>query len=294
MPTDLPPLLLRPHYVPKPWGGRRLADDLGRGDLPDGPVGESWEVYDLPTAEGTRIGSLVDGGPHHGRALRDVLGEDVPLLLKVLDAREDLSVQLHPGGDFGKEEAWVALADGARVAVAAPGTTFPHDLPDGAWLERLETVPLPAATADHPAGLQHVPPGTVHAILGGSLLFEVQNPVDVTWRLDDHGRLGLDGRPRATHRREAATWLARATPEPARVADAGRRLAGEQFGIELLPPGEHVAPFAQAVFFLAPGFVRHGETDELVVPAGRTIWLPGPVRSVGSRGWMIAVRARVS
>jgi len=295
MPAALPPLLLRPHYVGKPWGGRRLAEDLGRTDLPDGPIGESWEVYDLTRPDGTREGSVVDGGPHDGRTLRDVLGAPVPLLLKVIDAREDLSVQLHPGGADGKEEAWVALAPGGRVAVAAAGTTFEDSCADGAWLARLACVDLDpgCAVQPRPPSLTHVPPGTVHAILAGALLFEVQNPSDVTWRLDDHGRVGLDGAPRALHRAEAAPLLAQATPAPVMPTDGGRRLSGERFVIELLPPGRHAAPQAQAVYFARAGRVLDSEGASLAVPAGRTVWLPGPVEACQSDGWMVAAGAQV-
>ena len=297
MTGDLPPLLLRPHYVGKPWGGRRLASELGRDDLPDGPIGESWEVFDLPRADGTRDGSVVEGGPHDGRLLRELLGADVPLLLKVIDAREDLSVQLHPDGPDGKEEAWVALAAGARVALARAGRVMQPagevGVGDGAWLAALDTVSLDEGSdADQPPTITHVPPGTVHAILGGSLLFEVQNPSNVTWRIDDHGRVGLDGRPRALHRDAAASLLATPTPAPAGVVDG--RLEAERFAVELLPPGEAVAPFADAVHFTRAGTVSHGDGETLAVPRGRTVWLPGPVRAVASDGWMVAARARVS
>ncbi len=293
----LPPLLLRPHYVRKPWGGRRLAEDLGRRDLPDGPVGESWEVYDLPRDDGTRTGSVVDGGPHDGQTLHDVLGHDVPLLLKVIDAREDLSVQLHPGGEAGKEEAWIALGAGARVAVARAGTVLAPAgaaaMADGAWLDALDCIDLDGGCARTPRApaITHIPPGTVHAILGGSLLFEVQNPSDVTWRIDDHGRVGLDGAPRTLHRDEAAPLLAEPTPAPAGVVDG--RLDGERFVIELLAPGEAAAPVADAVFFADGGAVHHGEGETLAVPRGRTVWLPSPVRALASDGWMVAARARV-
>ena len=301
MTAPLPPLLLRPHYVAKPWGGRRLADDLGRTDLPDGPIGESWEVYDLARPDGTREGSIVDGGPHDGRALRDVLGHDVPLLLKVIDAREDLSVQLHPGGPDGKEEAWVTLGAGSRVAVADAGRTFASAAAPaaGAWLDALACHDLAPGCTESctPPALTHIPPGTVHAILAGSLLYEVQNPADVTWRIDDHGRVGLDGKPRALHLAEAAPLLAEPTPAPAATeADAaGRtRLRGERFDIVLLPPGTHEAPDAQALHVTAEAEVVDAGGDRMAVPRGRTVWLPGPVRHVASDGWMVAARARVS
>ena len=86
MPDALPPLLLRPHYVAKPWGGRALEETLGRTDLPAGPIGESWEAYDLTAADGTRRCSVVDGGPYDGQRLPEVLGAPLPVLLKILES----------------------------------------------------------------------------------------------------------------------------------------------------------------------------------------------------------------
>jgi mannose-6-phosphate isomerase len=288
----LPPLLLRPHYVAKPWGGRRLETDLARRDLPEGPVGESWEAADTDA-----VRSVVDGGMHDGRLLRDVLGAPFPLLLKVLDAREDLSVQLHPDGTGGvpaKEEAWVALADGGAVAVGdvaariASGASLPAD---GTWLEHLGRQPLAGGRPERgaPPTMLHVPPGTVHSILAGALLFEVQNPVDVTWRLDDFGRAGIDGRPRALHHREAADALARGAPAAATPTDDGCRLRGERFGITLLAPGRHEAVGGAAAFFRAAGALDWAGGARFEVPAGRTVVLPPTLEGIESRDWTIVV-----
>ncbi|MDJ0974189.1 MAG: class I mannose-6-phosphate isomerase [Planctomycetota bacterium] len=276
------PFLVRPIYAKKPWGGRRMADELGRTDLPDGPVGESWEVVDTEAAA-----SVVDGGPDDGRPLREVWGGPFPLLLKVLDAAEALSVQLHPDGQEGhpvKEEAWVALGSGGSVAVGSVG---PDVAPD-AILGALDELPLKAGAADGsaPPTVVHVPPGTVHAILAGSLLFEVQNPCDVTWRLYDHGRVGLDGQPRELHREAAAPLLARGAPAPVAL-DAAGRLAGDRFALELVPPGvATTSPDACAAFFTASGRVETPEAT-LDVPRGRTAVLPPGPRTLTSGGWIV-------
>lgn len=277
-------LLVRPHYVPKPWGGRRLESDLGRRDLPAGPVGESWEISDTP-----EVASSVEGGPFDGAPLRATLGAPFPLLVKVIDAREDLSVQVHPDGIDGppaKEEAWVALADGGRVAVglsrgAAPG---------GAWLERLERRGLhgPGARGSPAPTLVHVPAGTVHAILAGSLVWEVQTPVDVTWRLDDYGRRGLDGRPRALHLAEAASVLARGPERGGRVERDGRRLVGLRLTIDLHPPGTAPAAGACAAFLPLGGRVRGRDpAHDVEVPAGRSAVLTASAHTLHSPGWIL-------
>jgi mannose-6-phosphate isomerase len=286
-----PPLLLRPLYVHKPWGGRRLADVLGRDDLPDGPVGESWEVADLPGAA-----SVVDGGPASGRTLREVRGgRPFPLLVKVLDAREALSVQVHPDGRDGtdaKEEAWAALADGGEVATGPPGTTAPPRPED--WLARLRRVPLRAGTRDgaRPPTLVHVPAGTVHAILAGALVWEVQTPVDVTWRLWDHGRTDSRGVARALHVDDARAVLARGPEQDACVDDGGRRVRGRRFVLDAHPPGDTDLRGASVAFFAETGAIRWREragasVATLDVPRGRTVVLDdGPVRGE-SDGWVL-------
>ena len=284
------PLLLRPHYVPKPWGGRRLADELGRRDLPAGPIGESWEVFDLLDDEHPAGCSRIEGGEHDGRTLREVLGAPFPLLIKVLDAQADLSVQVHPDGQDGgatKEEAWIALADGGRVAVADPADTTPlTEIQPGTWLDHLRIEEVHAGgAADVPPSVTHIPGGTVHAILAGTLLLEVQNPADITWRLDDYDRPGLDGQPRTLHRTEAAAQLARPTPKPAPLVD-GLMQCG-RFRIAL-GRGERTGLAAGALYCTAPAEVSFGGGAPHSIPAHRTVVLPESGAAVRSDGWIIA------
>lgn len=283
--------LVRPHYVGKPWGGRRLATDLGRRDLPEGPVGESWEVCDTDEQQ-----SRVEGGPHDGRPLREVLGAPFPLLIKVLDAREDLSVQVHPDGRDGvpaKEEAWVALQEGGRVAAGLrPGARAADAATP--WLERLVVRDLhgPGAGPGQPPTLVHVPAGTVHAVLAGSLVWEVQTPVDVTWRLDDHGRVGLDGRPRPLHLAEAAAVLARGPEGPGYVGTDGRCLVGHRFRVDLAPPGL-TRRAAQVAFLPAGGHVSGARgATRVEVPPGRSVVLLPAAHAVHSPGWMLLAGTR--
>lgn len=274
------PFLVTPTYVVKPWGGRRLATGLGRGDLPSGPVGESWEVADTDDCQ-----SVVETGSHAGRLLRDVWGRPFPLLLKVLDAQEHLSVQVHPDGRDGepaKEEAWIGLADGGTVAI---GTVSPDMAPEE-MLAALDQVPLQGGDAEHPPSLVHVPPGTVHAIMAGTLVFEVQNAVDLTWRLYDHGRMGTDGAPRTLHVQEAAAVLARGAPPAAALDPRTHSMRGTRFGITLLPPGSHAAPQGIAAFMVGGGRVE-SDAGGLDVPRGRTVILPPGVTSITSAGWTV-------
>jgi mannose-6-phosphate isomerase len=226
----LPPLVMRPRLVEKIWGGQRLKP-LAPDDVADGArIGEAWCVSDLP--EGA---STVDGGAHDGRTLTELceaegaalVGSEAkdgrfPLLIKLLDTEDDLSVQVHPGpktaslveGARSKEEAWLILRadEGARLlfgfedGVDEPG--FRDAIAAGRAHELLRAV---RATA---GDVVHVSPGTFHAVGAGFTLLEVQEPSDTTFRVWDFGRLGLDGEPRALHI-EPALKVARFGEQPA-------------------------------------------------------------------------------
>ena len=212
----LPPLVLAPVYRRYLWGGRRFATTLGR-DLPPGDdYAESWELVDRGADQsvvatgplaGTTLGTLVRD---HGR---DLLGRAAPLpafplLFKFLDARLDLSVQVHPDDaraarlvppDRGKTEAWYVIdaAAGARIwAGTTPGmdaAAFAAALRAGRIADVLH------AFEPRPGDCVFIPAGTVHAIGGGLLVAEIQQSSDVTYRLHDWDRLGPDGKPRQLH-----------------------------------------------------------------------------------------------
>ncbi|TVQ50971.1 MAG: mannose-6-phosphate isomerase [Phycisphaerales bacterium] len=209
-----PPLLFQPIFREKVWGGRRLADRLGKS-LPEGVrIGESWELADLPDSipDGR---STIANGPWRGRTLREVLHEQrewlmgsaelteeggFPLLIKYLDARENLSVQVHPDADYVrahpeahlKSEAWVVIdAEPGAVIYKGlkPGVTE-ADLRAHAGTPaiREDLVAVPAV----PGACHYLPSGTVHALGAGVLVAEVQTPSDTTFRIDDWGRTGRE------------------------------------------------------------------------------------------------------
>jgi mannose-6-phosphate isomerase len=213
------PLLLKPVYQNYIWGGRRIPDTFKRNVSMD-VCAESWEISTRP--EGM---SVVRNGPLAGTPLAGLIAErpeailgtapprpggpwegGFPLLIKILDAKQNLSVQVHPdeagaarSGGEAKTEMWIALdADpGAGVyAGLQPGVsrdTFESALRDNALEPLLRFLPLT------PGAVVFVPGGRVHAIGAGCLLLEIQQNSNTTYRVYDWGRLGADGAPRPLH-----------------------------------------------------------------------------------------------
>jgi len=201
------PLQFKPILVPKVWGGRRLSS-LGK-DLPEGtPIGESWEIADLP---GDGPSTEVQRGPLEGQTLRtlleshqdEIMGRAAlnaegrfPLLIKFLDACDNLSVQVHPDANWAaahedahlKSEAWVVMdaERGSHIwAGVAPGTSA------ASMRAKLEAGDVTDCllSRDAVVGSCHtLPSGTCHALGKGVLVAEVQTTSDTTFRLWDWGR----------------------------------------------------------------------------------------------------------
>ncbi len=192
------PMLLEPRYVEKPWGGRRMEGVFGRA-LPAGiPVGESWELFDRPGAS-----SRIRNGPLRGRCIADLRGKrEIPILLKVLDIRERLSVQVHPDagtarahGTDPKAEAWVVLeaGPGARIWRGFREETTPEAFREAVAKGTVED--LLHSFEPRAGDVVTVPAGTVHSAGGGLLLAEIQQNSETTYRLWDGGRGGVEGAP---------------------------------------------------------------------------------------------------
>jgi mannose-6-phosphate isomerase len=220
------PLRFEPIYQYRIWGGRRLAHLLTAPPLSDGPFGEAWLLSDRPEHP-----SRVADGPLKGRTIGQLLEQSreqllgklagrfrrFPLLLKFLDARDMLSVQVHPSdrqtdllpaGERGKTEAWVVLEAGPESRIYAglkPGTT-PDDL-RRALANRTVADHL-AAFTPRPGDAVFLRAGTVHSLGGGLVVFEVQENSDVTFRLYDWDRIDArTGRPRALQADEAMACI---------------------------------------------------------------------------------------
>ncbi|MCR4918887.1 MAG: class I mannose-6-phosphate isomerase [Prevotella sp.] len=219
------PLLFQPNLHTVVWGGSRLT---AWKQLPAAaaPVGESWEVSAVPSSP-----SVVANGPWQGRLLPDVVaehpaeilgkavaaryGNKLPLLVKFIDAERDLSIQVHPDdvmaqrehGKMGKTEMWYVIdaKPGAFLYAGFKDSLSPDDyrrrVADGTITDTL------ARHEVHPGDVFYIPAGRVHAICGGIMLAEVQQSSDVTYRIFDYNRPGMDGKPRELHTDLAAKAL---------------------------------------------------------------------------------------
>lgn len=211
------PLLFDSNLIPTVWGGCRLKDLKEMTELLE-PIGESWEVSTLSGRE-----SVVANGSLMGENLRDLteefgaslLGESIfskyggefPLLVKFIDAENDLSIQVHPDDKLarkrhdcmGKTEMWY-------VVDAEPGAHlyagFSKRITTEEYCQRIAdgTICDVLVRYDVKAGdVLYIPSGCVHSICSGIFLVEVQQSSDVTYRLYDYGRMGIDGKPRDLH-----------------------------------------------------------------------------------------------
>ncbi len=307
LPSVLP---LKPYFREMIWGGRRLREQYGKALPPGRNFGESWEVSAYPGME-----SVVSAGPFTGRSLRvlvethgrellgasafDRYGGEFPLLVKLLDAHQDLSIQVHPDdayarmkhlGKFGKMEAWYVLqSDSGRIACGLkPGvdkSAFVDAINDDRVSDAVEFFDA------RPGDVVFIPPGTVHALCAGVIVYEVQQSSDITFRIYDYKRPGVDGKPRELHIESAVDVIA--FDGPRREPVASSTLSGVSRQQALLVESEHFrlerfklsesrtdhprcASLAALTVLAGGGEIsggddvyRAGKGDTFLIPAGR-------------------------
>lgn len=240
---SLYPLTFRPIFKERIWGARNLERLYGKKLPATVPIGESWEISDRPGDV-----SVIANGPLAGKDLHwlvenhrsDLLGDAkleagrFPLLIKLLDAQEKLSLQVHPPASKAAElrgdpktEMWF-IADavpGAELYVGLKrGVTradFERRIGDGSVAECFHRAPVQAGDA------MFLPSGRVHAIGAGLVIFEIQQNSDTTYRVFDWNRVGLDGKPRELHVPQSIASIDFSDFEPALVA--GEEVGGQNF-----------------------------------------------------------------
>jgi mannose-6-phosphate isomerase len=204
-------LTFKPIFKERIWGGREL-EKLGF-KIPEGNIGECWGISAHPHGM-----SIVDQGPYKGMSLEEIYQqypqwfndekkERFPLFIKILDGREDLSVQVHPNdeyalkheNDHGKHEAWYVLKaePNTRIQIGHHVTkkeALVKSINESQWFTLLHYFPSISK-----GDVIDIPPGTLHALCAGSLIFEVQQTSDVTYRVFDYNRMDKQGNKRDLH-----------------------------------------------------------------------------------------------
>ena len=212
------PLLFRNNFFSKIWGGSLLKKLKGIEDNDPTPIGESWEISAVPGKEsvvgngslqGRKLNELVTEYKEEliGRTVYDMYGETFPLLIKFIDAAKDLSIQVHPNDEmakkyhdsFGKTEMWYIMdtKPGAKLYSGFKSLISKYE-----YGKRIEDGSICDVLASHDVkegDVFYIPSGRIHAICSGTLLAEVQQSSDLTYRIFDYNRPGLDGKPRALH-----------------------------------------------------------------------------------------------
>ena len=208
-------IFMEPVFKQMIWGGTRLHTEFGY-DIPGENTGECWAISAHPNGDchirdgefaGMKLSELWrDHGELFGLTEKSDMESVFPLLTKIIDAKEDLSIQVHPddgyareheGGELGKTECWYVLdADAGTTIVIGHNACSKEELTEmvreGKWTELLREIPVKKGD------FFQIPPGTIHAIKGNTMILETQQNSDVTYRLYDYDRLS-NGKPRELH-----------------------------------------------------------------------------------------------
>lgn len=321
---SLYPLKFKPRFVEKMWGGRKLQTVLGKS-LPAGaPIGESWELYDFPPGivDGSTdwVSAEIVNGPLAGKTLhqlvqefgRDLYGDaklvgahgQFPILIKFLDAKEDLSVQVHPDQEYAdahpdahlKSEAWYIMENdrGARILKGLrTGVTkeqFRQSIEKGTCEHLIQSIPV------KPGQCYYLPSGTIHALGAGILVAEVQTPSDTTFRVYDFNRVDPStGQHRKLHVEQAMECIDfSGQPEPRQqrshvgslFTTVSRLVTCDYFKLEKVRMTEGVdeaVPYDEPVVWIVLDGEASIKVDDVneptVIGRGDTVLLPAKMKN---------------
>ncbi len=204
-------LFLEPVFKETIWGGDRLKTEFNY-DIPSDHTGECWAISAHPNGDGVVANGAYKGESlsslwkNHRELFGNLEGDQFPLLVKIIDAKDDLSIQVHPddeyaaaheNGSLGKTECWYILDcdPGAKIVVghhAKNHREVEEMIGEGRWDDFIRVIPIKKGD------FFQITPGTVHAIKTGTLILETQQSSDITYRVYDYDRL-QDGKPRQLH-----------------------------------------------------------------------------------------------
>lgn len=296
------PMIFEPLFQERIWGGRKLNTLFGKALPTNTPIGESWELADLPKGQ-----SIVSNGHLKGLTLRSLMeqyGESVmgspftgvfPLLVKLLDAQDVLSVQVHPdaaacrrmGMGEPKTECWYIVAaepDAVIYKGLKPGTTkaaFERAVENGTCADYLVKVPVAVGQC------HFLPSGMCHAIGAGLVIAEIQQPSDTTYRVFDWNRTDAKtGQPRQLHIAEAIESIHFGDETPPPPKTVGRLVDAPEFKVDKGHdgPGRELllkqGTMRVLVILTGGGTLTAPNTDLLPFAAGQTLLIPAVCQSV--------------
>ncbi len=216
--SELYPLKFEPFLKETIWGGNSLVNRYNKNGDPDLKYGESWELSAVSDnlsvvsngfLAGNNIEELIEVymGDITGDAVYDRYGNEFPLLIKIIEAKKDLSIQVHPGNElakkrhkaYGKTEMWYILESDKDAKIYSG---FRKPVTKEIYLRAVESGDLAGllnADTAAPGDVFFTPSGRIHAIGAGNLLVEIQQTSDITYRIFDWNRTGPDGKPRELH-----------------------------------------------------------------------------------------------
>ncbi|NMA79995.1 MAG: class I mannose-6-phosphate isomerase [Clostridiales bacterium] len=292
------PIKLNPHFTDYIWGGRKLIEDFGKKSDLD-RVAESWELSCHKDGEST-----IANGDYAGRTLleyieemgRGVLGtncekfDDFPILIKLIDAKDNLSVQVHPDdqygrrveGDNGKTEMWyvVDCDEGATLLYGFKSEIskeeFSRRIEENTLLEVVNSVKVKKGD------VFFIEAGMLHAIGKGIVIAEIQQNSNTTYRIYDYGRIGADGNPRQLHVDKALDVTELAPPIRRSFTDDGKYgellVECEYFTVRKLTTNTMLnadsASFHAILLLSGNAHIKYGDGETIAIKKGETVFIP--------------------
>lgn len=298
------PLFFEPIYFEKLWGGSTLKEKYNRQISSEKPIGESWELSGFQSAQsvvnsgelkGITLGELVNRTPEPLTGINSL--QQFPLLIKFIDAAQRLSVQVHPGSNTqnAKSECWY-VADAKADAKLITG--FSIDVTREAIIAALKSKSLSSMLNEvtiKAGEMYYIPSGTVHAIMGDCLIYEVQQSSNTTFRLYDWDRSDICSQPRELHVQQALEAVEMQGNrsyriEPVIIERNGYvhllRMACKHFAVEeyQFAKSKEIKPFQRRSFRVVTvidGFisVRYGH-KEVHIEKGKTVLIPSVLKEI--------------